>query len=67
MGKSLEGGHLAPQFERLLEGWRALGYELVSMRGLYAAIDPTALPRCRVLEGSVPGRSGTLALQGGTA
>ena len=63
----LEGGRLAPQFERLLEGWRALGYELVSMRGLYAAIDPTALPRCRVLEGSVPGRSGTLALQGGTA
>jgi hypothetical protein len=63
----LEGGRLAPHFERLLEGWRALGYELVSMRALYAALDPAALPRCRVREGSVPGRSGTLALQGGAA
>jgi len=63
----LEGGRLQPQFGRLLEGWRALGYELVSMRELLAALDPAALPRCRVLEGSVPGRSGTLALQGGAA
>ena len=63
----LEGGRLAPQFERLLEGWRALGYELASMRRLYAALDRAALPRCRVLEGSIPGRSGTLALQGGIA
>jgi undecaprenyl phosphate-alpha-L-ara4FN deformylase len=63
----LEGGRLAPPFERMLEGWRALGYELVAMRELFAALDPAALPRCRVLEGPVPGRSGTLALQGGSA
>ncbi len=61
----LEGGRLAPQFARLLEGWRALGYQLVALRELYAALDAAALPRCRVLEGPVPGRSGTLALQGG--
>ena len=50
-----------------LEGWRALGYELVALRELHAALDASALPRCRVLEGPVPGRSGTLALQGGAA
>ena len=63
----LEGGRLAPQFARLLQGWRALGYELVAMRELDAALDAASLPRCRVLEGPVPGRSGTLALQGGGA
>jgi len=63
----LEGGRLVPQFEHLLAGWRALGYELVAMRELLAALDASALPRCRVLAGSVPGRSGTLALQGGAA
>jgi undecaprenyl phosphate-alpha-L-ara4FN deformylase len=63
----LEGGRLAPQFERLLEGWRALGHRLVAMRELYGALDAAALPRCRVLEGPVPGRSGTLALQGRAA
>ncbi|MGH8736207.1 MAG: 4-deoxy-4-formamido-L-arabinose-phosphoundecaprenol deformylase, partial [Burkholderiales bacterium] len=63
----LEGGRLAPLFERMLEGWRALGYELVALRELRAALDAAALPRCRVLEGPVPGRSGTLALQGEAA
>jgi len=60
----LEGGRLAPAFERLLEGWRALGYELVAMRALYERLERARLPRCRVIEGAVPGRSGTLALQG---
>ncbi len=63
----LEGGRLAPLFERMLAGWRALGYQLVALRELFAALDPAALPRCRVLEGPVPGRSGSLALQGGAA
>jgi len=60
----LEGGRLAPQFERMLEGWRALGYRLVALRELHAGLERAALPRCRVLEGPVAGRSGTLALQG---
>lgn len=60
----LEGGRLAPVLERLLEGWRALGYELVAMRAVYERLDRARLPRCQVIEGSVPGRSGTLAVQG---
>lgn len=60
----LEGGKLAPTFERLLAGWRAQGYELVPVRTLYESLDPRRLPRCNVAENSVPGRSGTLATQG---
>ena len=46
----LEGGRLAPQFGRLLEGWRALGYELVvDARALRRARSggAAALPRAR--------------------
>ncbi len=60
----LEGMKLAPVFERLLEGWKAQGYELVAMRDLFAGIDLAALPLHTVADGEVPGRSGTLALQG---
>jgi len=60
----LEGGRLAPVFERLLAGWRTLGYELVPLRALYERLERARLPRCPVLEGTVPGRSGTLAVQG---
>ncbi|MGA8052125.1 MAG: polysaccharide deacetylase family protein [Burkholderiales bacterium] len=60
----LEGGRLAPVLERLLEGWRALGYELVAMRAVYERLDRARLPRCQVIEAAVPGRSGTLAVQG---
>ena len=61
----LEGLKLAPIFEKLLEGWRAQGYELVAMRDLVLGRDPFALPLHEVVMwGTVPGRSGTLALQG---
>jgi undecaprenyl phosphate-alpha-L-ara4FN deformylase len=60
----LEGGRLAPVFERLLDGWRALGYELVALRALFERLERARLPRCPVVEGTVPGRSGTLAVQG---
>ena len=61
----LEGLKLAPIFEKLLEGWRAQGYELVAMRDLVLGRDPFALPLHEVvMAGTVPGRSGTLALQG---
>jgi peptidoglycan/xylan/chitin deacetylase (PgdA/CDA1 family) len=56
----LEGGKLAPMFERLLAGWKAQGYALVPTRDFLAS----PLPRCEVVYGEVPGRSGTLALQG---
>ena len=40
----LEGMKLAPAFEQLLEGWKAQGYELVSLRDLAAGYPAAALP-----------------------
>ena len=60
----LEGGRLAPVFERLLEGWKAQGYELVPLLDVVATLQLPRLPRHEVIAGEVPGRSGTLALQG---
>jgi undecaprenyl phosphate-alpha-L-ara4FN deformylase len=60
----LEGMKLLPIFQRLLRGWRDQGYELVSMRTLFHGLDITGLPAVEVHAGSVPGRSGTLAVQG---
>jgi len=60
----LEGMKLLPTFEHLLAGWRQQGYRLASTRELFASLDAAALPRHRVVMGEIPGRSGTLALQG---
>lgn len=59
----LEGGKLLPLFEQLLVGWQAQGYEIVPTESIFRALDAD-LPRCEVVYGAVPGRSGTLALQG---
>jgi peptidoglycan/xylan/chitin deacetylase (PgdA/CDA1 family) len=61
----LEGGKLIGMFAKLLEGWKAQGYELIDLVTLYESLDPLTLPRCEVVEGTVPGRSGTLAVQEG--
>jgi undecaprenyl phosphate-alpha-L-ara4FN deformylase len=61
----LEGMKLMPVFERLLDGWRAAGHELVSLKDYYSALDFKTLPRHNVTTGEIAGRSGTLALQGG--
>lgn len=60
----LEGMKLAPVFDKLLEGWKSQGFELVAMRDLVDAADPANLPLHSVAEGTLPGRSGTLACQG---
>jgi len=61
----LEGGkRLAPVFEALLSGWKNQGYDLVSMRTLAESLDLRSLPRNEIAFGTVPGRAGTLALQG---
>jgi peptidoglycan/xylan/chitin deacetylase (PgdA/CDA1 family) len=59
----LEGGKLLPLFERLLAGWKTQGYELVATEAIFRSL-PARLPACEVAYGEVPGRSGTLALQG---
>jgi peptidoglycan/xylan/chitin deacetylase (PgdA/CDA1 family) len=58
----LEGRRLAPWFERLLIGWRAQGYEFVSLGGLAAGLSRDSLPVRAVQTGTVAGRSGTLAV-----
>jgi undecaprenyl phosphate-alpha-L-ara4FN deformylase len=60
----LEGGKLAGAFETLLEGWKRQGYELVPLRVLAEALDLKGLPRNEIALGAVPGRSGSLTLQG---
>lgn len=61
----LEGMKLAPAFERLLAGWREQGYALTSTRGIYDVLLLDLLPHHEVERGEVPGRSGTLMVQGG--
>jgi len=61
----LEGMKLLPVFERLLEGWRNAGHELVSLHDYHQAFEPTTLPRHVVVDGEIAGRSGTLSLQKG--
>jgi len=59
----LEGMKLLPVLRRLLTGWLTQGYELVSMRTLLAGLDVSALPGGVVQPGTVPGRTGLLAVQ----
>jgi len=60
----LEGGKLAGAFEAMLSGWKSQGYELVPLRALAEALDLKSLPRNEIALGAVPGRSGSLTLQG---
>jgi undecaprenyl phosphate-alpha-L-ara4FN deformylase len=60
----LEGRKLLPVFDALLTGWKAQGYDLVSLRDYFDALPSGSLPRHRVEMQDVDGRSGTLAAQG---
>ncbi|HEY7673609.1 MAG TPA: polysaccharide deacetylase family protein [Burkholderiales bacterium] len=60
----MEGGKLAPVFDELVSGWKAQGYDLVSLRTLAESLDLKSLPRHEIAIGAIAGRSGTLALQG---
>jgi peptidoglycan/xylan/chitin deacetylase (PgdA/CDA1 family) len=60
----LEGLKFGQTFEVLLTGWREQGYDLVSLGQLAESLDPTTLPRYELQRGDVPGRPGTLMLQG---
>jgi len=58
----LEGGKFLSLFELLLSGWKAQGYELVSMRQYFHSLTGT-LPIHEVEMREIEGRSGTLAVQ----
>ena len=59
----LEGMKLLPAFERLLDGWKAQGYELVALRTLVAE-HHSPLPLHSVVDAPLAGRAGNLATQG---
>ncbi|MGH8396935.1 MAG: polysaccharide deacetylase family protein [Gammaproteobacteria bacterium] len=60
----LEGMALMPVFEKLLAGWKGQGYDLVATRDFAAKLDRKSIPVCEVVMGEIPGRSGTVAVQG---
>jgi undecaprenyl phosphate-alpha-L-ara4FN deformylase len=60
----LEGMKLAPVFDRLLQGWTEQGYALSTLESIHGDLDLATLPRHEVVRGELPGRSGTLMLQG---
>ena len=61
----LEGMKLLPVFERLLAGWIAQGYTLVSCAELCDSLDLARLPYHHVAMEEIAGRSGVLAVQAG--
>ena len=61
----LEGMKLLPVFERLLQGWIEMGYKPVSLGDYFGELPNKNLPRHDVTAGEVPGRTGTLSIQGG--
>ena len=60
----LEGNLYLDSFERLLRGWRSRGAELMDMAVYASTLSLAQLPRCEMVEGTVEGRSGLLAVQG---
>ncbi len=60
----LEGMKLLPVFEQLLRGWRAQGYTPTTSRAIFDSLDRKSLPVHTMVRGTVPGRSGTLMVQG---
>ena len=63
----IEGGLLRDSFDKLLSTWRAQGYELGTLENYVLALDRAEAPNCVATYGSVPGRSGQLAIQGDEA
>ena len=59
----LEGGKYLSSFERLLRAWRQRGAQLTDLATCAARLDVSSLPRCAIVAGTVPGRSGALATQ----
>jgi peptidoglycan/xylan/chitin deacetylase (PgdA/CDA1 family) len=60
----LEGGKWMPVFEQLLEGWKAQGFELVSLAQYRETLKVADLPLHEVELREVDGRIGKLAVQG---
>lgn len=59
----LEGMKLKPVMEKLLEQWKASGFEFMTLQQLFASLDQSVLPREEIAWNEVDGRSGLLAVQ----
>lgn len=60
----LEGGSYLSSFEGLLRAWMSRGILIGDLGALASRLVLDSLPRCSVIAGRVPGRSGLLACQG---
>jgi peptidoglycan/xylan/chitin deacetylase (PgdA/CDA1 family) len=60
----LEGMAYLDVMDKLLTTWKQRGCTIGSTHELYQTLDLSALPRHEMLMAEIPGRSGTLALQG---
>lgn len=58
----LEGGRLSEWFEKLLQGWRAQGFELATLAQLVASTSASEIAESEITYGPMPGRSGILAM-----
>lgn len=59
----LEGQKLAFIFKQLLLGWKAQGYDFVSLNNYYQSIKNQVLPILPISWGKLPGRHGEVILQ----
>ena len=62
LSAEFEGGKWLPVFEQLLEGWKAQGYDVVSLRLLAEGL-PAILPRHEIVMQAVEGSTGLQAVQ----
>jgi len=60
----LEGIRFGVAFERLVNGWKSSGYQLVALRDIYSTLDIQELPRHAVCFTETPGRTGQRMTQG---
>jgi hypothetical protein len=64
MHAELEGMRLLPALEALIVGWKTQGYDLVATENIASQLVRERLPYFVAERGEVPGRSGTLLMQG---
>lgn len=60
----LEGMRLMPIMDNLLDAWTEMNYQIGAMEEAFDALDTAVIPRHQIAFEQVPGRIGTLAVQG---
>ena len=60
----VEGTVFTPALRALLAGWRALGYQVVSLHDYAAGLNLSRLPRRIIAEEFLPATRGVVAMEG---